>query len=157
MGADVGRWEPMDGGAGTNHRGNRSGGAGLLGVMFWFIGLLIAAIIGADYDPEAADFRDRAEEVRAVVISTDLAALVVDHDGEPTTVPLQPRDVGRFAVGDTVLVLIASPTEAQLSEDAPPSPQRAGAFVLPAVLLGLGALLVSFDPEILYPEASRER
>ena len=142
---------------GTDRRRNRSGAAGLFGLLFWFIGLLVAAIVGADYDPEAADFRDRAEQVQAAVISTDLAALVVDHNGEPTTVPLQPRDVGRFAVGDTVLVLIAGPTEAQLVEDAPPSPQRAGAFVLPAVLLGIGAVLVSFDPEILYPEPARER
>ena len=50
-----------------------------------------------------------------------------------------------------------STAEAQLVEDAPPSPQRAGAFVLPAVLLGIGAVLVSFDPEILYPEPARER
>ena len=147
----------MDAASGTNHRRRRAGAAGLLGLMSWLIGLLIAAIVGADYDPDAADFRDRAEKVEAVVTATDLAVLVVDNDGEPTTVPLQARDVGRFAVGDTVLVLIAGPTEAQLVEDAPPSPQRADAFVLPIVFLGLGAVLVSFDPEILYPEAARER
>lgn len=157
MSLDTGRWEMMSARSGTRRRRKHGGVAAPFGLTLWLIGLLIAAIVGADYDPDAADFRDRAEKVEAVVTSTDLAALVVDNKGEPTTVRLQPRDVGRFAVGDTVLVLIASPTEAQLVEDAPPSPHRAGAFVLPAVLLGLGALLVSFDPEILYPEATRER
>ncbi len=150
----VGRWNGMDAASGTSHRPRRAGAAGLLGIMLWLIGLLVAAIVGADYDPAAADFRDRAEKVEAVVTAADGAALVVDINGEPTTVPLQARDVGRFAVGETVLVLIAGPTDAQLVEDAPPSPQRAGAFVVPIALLGLGAVLVSFDPEILYPETA---
>jgi len=138
-------------------RGRRFGAAGPIGLGLWLIGLLVGAAVAADYDPEAADFRDRASQVTAVVAGADLDALVVDHDGESTTVPLQARDVGRFAVGDTVSVFVAGPDDAQLVENAPPSPQRAGAFVFPATVMALGAMLVSSDPEVLYPEARHER
>jgi len=132
------------------------GVAGPLGLGLWLIGLLIGAIVAADYDPEAADFRDRASQETAVVTRVESDVLIVDHGGEPATVPLQARDVGRFSDGDTVLVFIAGPDDAQLVEDVPPSPQRAGAFVLPVIVMALGAMLVSSAPEVLYAEARRE-
>ena len=131
-----------------------AGPLGGLGLGLWVIGLIIGLVVALEHDPDAADFRDTASPVTAVVTSVDATGLTADASGVVHVVPLSPERAERFEAGDMVRLLVGA--DARLEDDVPASPRRTSDFAAPIVILLLGAALVTADPAILYPIGSRD-
>ena len=132
---------------------SRGSSFGLLGMGIWLIGVIVGFVVVVEHDPAGADYLDAAVRVHAIVERVTDTSIDVTSDEVATslTVATEARDVGRFEPGDPVTVWHIDGNDVRLDEDAPLSPRRTSAFIAPAVLLLIGALVISAGPEILYP------
>jgi hypothetical protein len=121
------------------------------------IGLIIGFVVAAEYDPPAADFRDASVEGSGMVISVDGPMgldLIVAVNAEPYEIEVR-ADQGwadKFEPGDRVWAawLPDDPASGRLDSDVPVTPRRATDAIAPLVIFLLGAIMITFGPDVLY-------
>ncbi len=135
--------------------------SGFLGMGIVLIGLIIGFVVVVEFDPDGVEYRRNAETgystVLRVVEAGDQPLLEVQHPDNPEyislVIPVDGATAERIEVGDERLIWYRTDgvPDTRLDEDVPATPRTAAAFIAPIVILLVGALFVSANPEILYP------
>lgn len=121
------------------------------------IGLIILFVVAMEYDPDAADFRDAAEDGSGMIVSVDgpmglELTVVVNEAPYEIAVRADPVWADRFEPGDRVWVAWNpdDPASGRIDSDVLSTPRRATDAMAPLIILLVGAMMITVDPKVLY-------